>query len=64
MKTWRVSTNVVGWVQAEDADTALRKFIGEVQPTGERTPDDPDIEAISVEDVYDVSEMEPAEGRE
>lgn len=63
MKTWRVSANVVGWVKAETHTEASAKFVREVQPTGEETPSDPDIEAISVEDFYDISEVEEATDR-
>lgn len=61
MKTYRVSTNVVAWVQAKSKEEALSKLVEEIQ---QERPDQPEFEAISVEDVYDVSVCKEVTERE
>lgn len=64
MKTWRVSTNVVGWIKAETPEGALSMFTVDVQKDAQKPSSNRLVEAISVEDVYDVTEIEPATERE
>ena len=60
-KKWRVSTNTVAWVEAGTKEAAIEEATKIIETTHEMYLDDG---SISVEDVYDVSEVEPATSRE